>query len=103
MQVIPLENVPNQSFNIVLNEQNCIIHLYQRGDYMYIDITVDGTPIRQGAMCLVDIDILNYPLLGFTGVLFFSDLLGKYGTPNYKELGSRYVLFYITEDELQNV
>lgn len=103
MQVIPLESIPNQSFNIVLNDQSCIIHLYQRGDYMYIDVTANGEAIRQGAICLVDVDLLNYPLLGFTGVLFFSDLLGKYGTPNYKELGSRYVLFYMTEEELENV
>ena len=39
MQTIPLEQIPNQSFNIVLDEQNCIIHLYQRGDYMSVSYT----------------------------------------------------------------
>lgn len=103
MQVIPLEAIPNQSFNIVLNEQNCTIHLYQRGDYLFLDLTVDGTPIRQGAMCLVDIDLINYEFIGFSGYLFFSDLLGKNGIPNYADLNSRYVLFYMTESELMNV
>ena len=100
MQIIPLEQIPNQSFNIVLGEQNCIIHLYQRSDYMYIDISANGTSIRQGAICLTNIDLLNYPLLGFSGILFFGDLKGKNGVPNYAELGTRYVLFYATEDEL---
>ena len=100
MQVIPIEAIPNQSFNIVLNEQNCIIHLYQRGDYLFMDLTVNATPIRQGAICLIDTDVINYPFVGFSGYLFFSDLSGKYGTPNYKELGNRFILIFVTEDEI---
>lgn len=100
MQVIPLETVPNQSFNIVLGEYNCIVHLYQRGDYLYMDLTADSVVIRQGAICLTDINLLNYANMNFSGILFFTDLAGLHGTPNYKELGSRYVLFFATEDEL---
>lgn len=100
MQVIPLETVPNQSFNIVLGEYNCIVHLYQRGDYLYMDLTADSVVIRQGAICLTDINLLNYANMNFSGILFFTDLAGLHGIPNYKELGSRYVLFFATEDEL---
>lgn len=103
MQIIPLENTPNQSFNIVLGEYNCVLHLYQRGEYLYLDLTADSVVIRQGAICLVDVDILNYKNNNFSGYLFFSDLMGLYGTPNYTELGSRYVLFFATEDEIENV
>ena len=38
--------------------------------------------------------------MNFSGILFFTDLAGLHGTPNYKELGNRYVLFFATEDEL---
>lgn len=103
MQIIPLENTPNQSFNIVLGEYNCVLHLYQRGEYLYLDLTADSVVIRQGAICLVDVDILNYRNSNFSGCLFFSDLMGLYGTPNYVELGNRYVLFFATEDEIENV
>ena len=48
MQVIPLETVPNQSFNIVLGEYNCIVHLYQRGDYLYMDLTADSVVMFNG-------------------------------------------------------
>lgn len=103
MQKIPVEAIPNQTFNITLGEQNCTIHLYQRGDYMYMDLSVDGTVIRQGMICLVDVSLVNYPSNGFAGYLFFSDLLGRGGTPVYSELNSRYVLFYETEEGMADV
>lgn len=103
MLKIPVEAIPNQTFNISLNDQNCTIHLYQRGDFLYMDLSVNATPIRQGMICLVDVSLLNYPTIGFSGYLFFSDLSGKGGTPVYSDLGSRYVLFYATEEEMDNV
>lgn len=103
MQVIPLDITPNQSFNIILGEYNCVLHLYQRGDYLYLDLTAGSIAIRQGAICLTDINLLNYGNVNFNGYLFFSDLLGVQGIPNYKELGTRYVLFFATESEMNNV
>lgn len=52
MKKIPLQAIPNQRFNVVLNDQNCTIHLYQKGNYMYMDFTADGAEIRTGAICL---------------------------------------------------
>ena len=103
MQKIPVDAIPNQTFNVTLNEQNCTIHLYQRGDYLYMDLSVNGEAIRQGMICLVDISLVNYPSNGFGGYLFFSDLLGRGGTPVYNELNSRYVLFYETEEGMADV
>lgn len=100
MVKIPIEAIPNQTFNITLNEQNCTIHLYQRGDYLYMDLSVDGEAIRQGMICLVDISLLQYTVQGFSGYLFFSDMRGAGGTPVYTDLGSRYILFYATEGEM---
>lgn len=100
MKKIPLQTIPNQRFNVVLNDQNCTIHLYQKGNYMYMDFTADGTEIRTGAICLVNIDLLAVPTPYFSGYLFFVDMKGKGATPNYKELNDRFILMYITEDEL---
>lgn len=74
MQVIPLQQIPNQEFNIVLNGQNCTIHLYQKGDYMYLDLTCDGT-IGEGqeVICLTAMDLVQYPTPYFSGTLFFAD------------------------------
>lgn len=103
MQKIPLEAIPNQTFNIVLGEQNCTIHLYQRGDYLYMDLTANGNVIRQGMICLVDLSLVNYPAVNFSGYLFFVDLLERGGTPVYSELESRYVLMYETEEGMADV
>ena len=91
---IPLKAIPNQRFNVVLNDQNCTIHLFQRGDYLYMDFTVDGKIIRTGAICLSATSILAYPTPYFNGYLFFTDVKRKNKEPNYAELGSRFLLCY---------
>lgn len=91
---IPVRSIPNQRFKIVLNNQNCILHLYQRGDYLYMDLTCDGVEIRRGAICLIDINIPLYKSPHFSGILFFVDMTGGTGIPVYSEIGSRYLLFY---------
>ena len=94
MVVIPLQQLANQEFNIVLNDQNCTIHLYQKGAYMYLDLTCNGVVVREGCICLSSANLLQYPTPYFTGYLFFADSSNKDDTPNYKELGTRFILFY---------
>lgn len=101
MQIIPLEAIPNQKFNIVLENQNCTIKVYQRGDYLFADLWVDNVLVREGMICLVDTSLLSYPVNGFAGVLYWVDMAGMGGTPNYAQLGSRYLLCYATQTELQ--
>ena len=91
---IPIKAIPNQRFNVVLNAQNCPIHLFQRGDYLYMDFTANGRTIRTGAICLSGMSLLAYPTPYFNGYLFFSDLKRKNKEPNYAELGSRFILCY---------
>lgn len=91
---IPLKAIPNQRFNVVLNDQNCTIHLFQRGDYLYMDFAVDDKMIRTGSICLSATSILAYPTPYFNGYLFFTDVKRKNKEPNYAELGSRYILCY---------
>lgn len=91
---IPLKAIPNQRFNVVLNDQNCTIHLFQRGDYLYMDFAVDDKMIRTGAICLSSTSILAYPTPYFNGYLFFTDVKRKNKEPNYAELGSRFILCY---------
>lgn len=94
MKVIPLKAIPSQKLNIVLGNQNCTITIYQRGEYLYCNLSVDNVTIRNGMICLVDTNLLAYPVNGFSGLLWFSDLTGMGGTPYYAQLGSRYVMYY---------
>lgn len=48
MKVIPLSAIPAETFQIVLDDQQCRITLYQRGRRMYLDLDVDNEPVCRG-------------------------------------------------------
>lgn len=100
MVKIPLQAIPNQQFQVVLDGQNCTLHIYQRGDFLYMDVECEGAEIRTGAICLPDISLTNYDSADFSGMLFFIDTLGKGAVPTYEELGDRFILCYATADEV---
>ena len=94
VKVVPVQAIPNQRFQVVLGGQNCIIRLFQRGNYMYMDLTCNATPIRKGAICLSSVNLVNYPTPYFSGTLFFTDNSNHDHEPHYSELGKRYFLCY---------
>ena len=95
MQVIPLTPVASQSFSVQLNNQNCIINLYQKSTGLFIDLTVDATVIVESMICLNAVGIVREEYLGFDGQLVFIDTIGT-NDPEYTGLGSRYILTYWT-------
>lgn len=94
IQKIPVKAIPNQRFNIVLNDQNCTVHLYQRGEYLYLDFIANERTIRTGTICLTDISLLQYPTPYFMGFLFFVDTKRMHKVPTFDELGTRFILCY---------
>lgn len=94
MVKIPLRAIPNQKTRATLGGQNCIIHVYQRGDYVFLDLTADGVEVRKGAICLDGNSIVAFKTPDFSGYLFFVDMMGRNGIPEYTGLGDRYKLFY---------
>ena len=91
---IPVQAIPNQRFQIVLNDQNCTIHLFQRGEYIYMDLTCNGVEIRTGAICLPNISLVQYPTPDFDGMLFFTDTTNHDEPPVYSGLGTRWLLCF---------
>ena len=66
---------------------------------MYIDLAVNGTQICYAALCLNGIPLVRATYLGFVGNLVFVDQQGS-SDPQYAGLGSRYLLYYITLEDL---
>ena len=95
MQVIPLTNVPSQSFTVQLGNQNCAINLYQEDTGLYFDMTVNGNPCVQTMLCLNLVGLVREKYQGFVGQLVFVDTKGS-SNPTYDGLGSRYLLTYWT-------
>ena len=107
MVQIPLEAHVNQQFMVVLDEQDCTIALYQRGRRMYCDLTVGSEAVCNGAIILGGVGIVRVAQNVFSGQLYMVDSLSgdgkKQHAPQWEELGSRYLLFYATADEQEEI
>ena len=98
MILIPLEQIPNQEFEIILNNQSCTIHLFLRGDYLYLDLMLDNDPVFYGAICYDRTKILPVNSI-FKGNFIFIDNLSS-SNPEYTKLNERYELYYLDEKEI---
>ena len=98
MYKIPLQPVPNQSFSVVLDEQNCRINIRQMGSSLFLSLTADELDVCKTHICQNRELIPAWSTNRFKGKLAFVDQIGK-SHPEYSELGSRYTLCYLTEEE----
>ncbi len=97
---VPLAPVPAQTLSIILDNQNAQIAVRQRGDALYLDLSVDDAPIIVNKICRDRIRLLlasSYK--GFRGDLVFVDTKGD-TQPEYSGLGDRYVLLYLSQAEI---
>lgn len=98
MDIIPLEAEPNQQLLVILDDQECTLGVYSRGNRLFMDLTVDATPVFSGAICHNGADIVPFPTGLFRGSLHFYDREG-HSDPSWEGLKDRYVLLYLAEDE----
>lgn len=105
MEVLSVEALPNQEFQIILDDQICQIHLYQKGDYMFLDLYIDDEAIVEGAIVQPKTGIIQSPSM-FKGQLYIVDVINPADMPkqpNYTELGDRFELVYLTETECKDL
>ena len=102
MTEVPLIATPNQELAIELEEQDCTIQVRQLGNYTYLTLWVDSTLIVENAICMPGVAILQGYIQGFSGnfVLVDSSDPNNQQLSDYTELGSRFLLLYLTEAEV---
>ena len=100
LAVISLSAVPSQRLQVVLEDQDVELSILQRGEHVYADVTVNGVIIRQGALCIDRVPILQPGTTDFVGNLIFVDLWGT-SDPQWQGYGSRFVLLYYTAEEAE--
>lgn len=93
LTTIPLQAVPDQQFDIVLNKQPCTVRLYQRRGLVFLDLWLRGQQCLMGVLCRDRAYLIDNAYLGFVGNLFFVDQSGEQD-PQYGGLGSRWILMY---------
>ena len=99
---VPLSSVPSQSFQMVLDGQDCNIEILTRGERLYMNLAVNGIEIQNGAICINKVAIIQKPTNVFSGNFIFIDTLGE-SDPKWNALDSRYYLVYLSADELKEI
>ena len=84
---------------MTLGTQACTINIAQKTTGMFIDLFLNNVLIIGGVLCLDRTYIVRDSYLGFSGDLFFADTQGT-SDPYYTDLGTRYLLVYLTSAEL---
>ena len=93
MLVIPLQSVPAQNVGVMLAGQPCAIGIFQKTTGLYCDLSVNGTTIVVGVLCLNGTLIVRDRYFGFIGDLAFFDTQGS-ADPEHDGLGKRFFLGY---------
>lgn len=98
---ISLAATPSQTLSIVLANQACEISLRQNGGNMYFDLRSGGVDIvRTRIVRNKQLLLLDAKYRKFRGDFLFLDTLGD-TQPEYSQLGTRYVLYYVSPDDLE--
>lgn len=99
MQVIPLQDVASQTFQVTLDGQSCNINLYQLNTGLFMDLYVGSTLIVAGVICEDRNRIVRDLYLGFIGDLGFVDTQAA-DDPVSPGLGDRFQLVYLDTFDL---
>lgn len=98
MVEIPLMTAPSQSFQIILDDQECSIKVYQRNARLYLDLDRDGVRVVTGAVCLEGVSVIQIAQTLFKGSLHFVDTQGR-TAPQWDGLGARWIMIYASAGE----
>lgn len=98
MLVIPLSPIPSQTLKVVLDDQDCEISVLMHGPHLYLDLTVNGNIVQQGALLLDYVSAIQIPTRNFSGTLAMFDTQGN-EPPRWDGLGDRWQLCYWSEGE----
>lgn len=99
MLIVPTQPVPNQTLQVQLGSQACVLNVYQTMFGLFMDVYVGATQIIAGVICENRNRIVRSIYLGFVGDFIFIDNQGD-DDPIYTGLGSRFSLAYLEESDL---
>ena len=100
MNVVPIQPIPNQTLQVNLGGQACVLNVYQKTAGLFMDVYVGGTLIIAGVLCENLNRIVRSLYLGFVGDLTFIDNQGS-NDPDYTGLGTRFSLAYLETSDLR--
>lgn len=96
--IIPIDKIPNQSFDVNLDGRNFRFEFITKGVFIYMNLSIEEEEKLNGIICLNDVDLIQYNDIGVNGRIYFFDTQGD-KNPVYYGLGERWVLFYDDGDK----
>jgi len=100
MVKIPLQPVPAQTVNALLEQQAATMTVRQLGTGVYLSLSLGDTSIVSQCICENANRIVRGTYQGFEGDVFFIDTTGAGADPQFDGLGTRFQLVYMTAAEL---
>jgi hypothetical protein len=91
MFTIPLNSGKNQSLQTVINNRAIGITLYMQGEYLFMNFSINGVPIKFAQLCLNQVLMFTDDYIGLNGGLIFEDTEGS-ADPQIDGLGARFQL-----------
>lgn len=99
MKIISLNAIDAQEFSSNLGGIAYNFRLLDKGEAgVFLDIYEGVDPVLTGILCLDRVRLVRSAYLNFPGDLMFVDQEG-FTHPVYTGFGSRYLLYYLTEDD----
>ena len=95
--IIPLDNVPNQYFEIQLGNKLCQFEFITRGVFIYMNLAIENEDKINGIICLNNTDLIQYNKKDISGNLYFIDTQGNLD-PIYWGLNDRWLLIYEVDE-----
>ena len=100
MMLIPVQAVPNQTFQVALAQQTMQLSIYQTDYGLFMDVISNGTTIATGVLCENQNLIVRESYSGFIGDFEFYDSSGQGVDPVYIGLGAQFILIYLEASDL---
>ncbi len=95
---VPLQNIPSQKLRINVDDHECSLWLFQKGERLYLDLDVDSQALIRAGVCLSDVPIIQKAqniLMGNFAFISLSDRL----QPHYTSINTDHILIYFSADE----
>ena len=100
MLVVPVQSMPNQQIQAGLNNQAVTLNVYQNDFGLFMDVYLSGVVVITGVICWNLNLIVRDAYLGFVGDFVWFDTSGNGADPVFTGIGSRFILLYLTPQDL---
>jgi hypothetical protein len=103
MLVVPVQSMPNQQIQAGLNNQAVTLNVYQNDFGLFMDVYLAGVVVITGVICWNCNLIVRDAYLGFVGDFIWFDTSGNGADPVFTGIGSRFILLYLTPQDVASL